>query len=161
MKIASLDVGTFHMYITSWGVDYEDWPEQWITDHSEACEAAGKSCILEEYGVDQDADFRTTHMTTWHDALSNSSGVPADLFWQYGLELSDGPTHDDGVSVHYIRQIFQCYSSLLRLVLNRLISTPSTPPKTTTRRSWWTGREQGMRPRWLGDSDPLASLSFK
>ena len=102
LNIPSLDAGTFHMYITSWGVDYESWPEQWIKDHSDACEAAGKQCILEEYGVDQDGDFRTTNMNAWHEALLNSPGVPGDLFWQFGLELSNGPTHDDGVSTSCI-----------------------------------------------------------
>ena len=97
LKIDTLDFGIFHMYITSWG-QTEEWGNQWIADHSTACEAAGKQCILEEYGVDQDGEFRTKWMTEWHNTLLESPGVPADMFWQFGLELSTGPNHDDGVS---------------------------------------------------------------
>lgn len=98
LTIDTLDFGIIHMYITSWG-QTEEWGNRWIADHSAACEAAGKQCILEEYGVDQDGEFRNTWMTEWHNTLLESPGIPADMFWQFGLELSNGPTHDDDVSL--------------------------------------------------------------
>ncbi|PGH12871.1 hypothetical protein AJ79_03971 [Helicocarpus griseus UAMH5409] len=97
LGIETLDIGTIHLYTTTWGQTYE-FGNQWIADHSEACAAAGKVCILEEYGVPEDGEPRNTWMNQWHETLRNSPGIPADMYWQFGLELSNGPTHDDTVS---------------------------------------------------------------
>lgn len=81
LKIATLDYGTLHLYTKSWGMTY-DWGNQWIRDHATACKAAGKSCVLEEYGVPEDGATRTTNINAWH-ATIKSSGLTADMYWQF------------------------------------------------------------------------------
>ncbi|KAI5776472.1 glycoside hydrolase superfamily [Geopyxis carbonaria] len=97
LAISTLDFGTLHLYTTSWGQSYS-WGTQWIKDHADACKAAGKSCVLEEYGVPEDGTTRTTWMNTWHDMIK-SSGMAGDMFWQFGLTLSGGKTHDDTYTI--------------------------------------------------------------
>ncbi|KAK2746415.1 hypothetical protein FQN55_005633 [Onygenales sp. PD_40] len=106
LGIETLDVGTIHLYTESWSQTYE-WGSQWIADHSEACVAAGKVCILEEYGVPEDGEPRNTWMNAWHETLNNSPGIPADMYWQFGLELSNGPTHDDTYTIYNTDDNFQ------------------------------------------------------
>lgn len=50
------------------------WGNQWIKDHAAAFKA-GKSCVLEEYGVPEDGN---ANMDTWY----SSSGL-ADMFWRF------------------------------------------------------------------------------
>ncbi|PGH17847.1 hypothetical protein AJ80_04670 [Polytolypa hystricis UAMH7299] len=106
LQISTLDIGTVHMYPSHWGESYE-WGNQWISEHAAACRAAGKDCILEEYGVDQDGDTRTQEMTKWHNTLASQDGMPGDMFWQFGLQLSNGQTHDDGFTIYNTEGNFQ------------------------------------------------------
>ena len=81
LKIADLDYGTFHLYTKSWGQSYE-WGSKWIQDHGAAGKAAGKSVVLEEYGVPEDGATRETWIKTWHNDLK-SAGVDGDQYWQF------------------------------------------------------------------------------
>lgn len=113
LEIETLDFGTFHLYTESWGQDY-DWGNKWIADHAAACAAAGKSCVFEEYGVPEDGATRDRVMGEWHDTiLANATDIPADLYWQFGLTLSDGPTHDDTVSStpYFVRVMIRVLSA--------------------------------------------------
>ena len=47
LAIATLDFGTFHLYPSTWGTQYE-WGNGWIEAHGAACAAAGKPCLFEE-----------------------------------------------------------------------------------------------------------------
>ena len=66
LKIPNLDYGTFHLYpgscefqkvflglhlTSNIGGETNDWGNAWITNHAAACVAAGKPCVLEEYGT--------------------------------------------------------------------------------------------------------------
>ncbi|KAK5632647.1 hypothetical protein RRF57_008361 [Xylaria bambusicola] len=98
LKISTLDFGTFHLYPSSWGT-LPNWGNLWITAHAAACKAAGKPCLLEEYG------YTFNHCAVeapWQKtALSHASdGVSADLFWQLGTTLSTGQTHNDGYTIY-------------------------------------------------------------
>ncbi|KAI5790596.1 glycoside hydrolase superfamily [Peziza echinospora] len=97
LKISSLDYGTFHLYTKSWGQSYE-WGSKWIKDHGAAGKAAGKSVVLEEYGVPEDGATRETWIKTWHNDIK-SAGVDGDQYWQFGLTLSGGKTHDDTYTI--------------------------------------------------------------
>lgn len=56
--------------------------------------------MLEEYGVAEDGDPRTTWMRTWHDAIKDS-GLEGDMYWQFGMKgLSSGTSHDDGYTIY-------------------------------------------------------------
>jgi mannan endo-1,4-beta-mannosidase len=75
LKISTLDYGTVHLYTSSWGQTY-DWGNTWIRDHADACRAAGKSCVLEEYGVPVDGSVRDQWINSWHNTI-RSSGLTA------------------------------------------------------------------------------------
>ncbi|KAI1378605.1 carbohydrate-binding module family 1 [Hypoxylon crocopeplum] len=96
LKIATLDFGTFHLYPSTWGTQY-DWGNGWISAHGAACAAAGKPCLFEEYGSTTDhcgieGKWQTTSLAT--------KGLAADLFWQLGTTLSTGQTHNDGFTIY-------------------------------------------------------------
>lgn len=99
LKISTLDFGTFHLYPSSWG-ETNDWGNAWITNHAAVCAAAGKPCILEEYGSTYD---HVTIESPWQaSALSvRNAGVAGDMFWQLGTVLSTGTTSDDGNTIYY------------------------------------------------------------
>ncbi|KAI9709713.1 MAG: mannan endo-1,4-beta-mannosidase A-1 [Bogoriella megaspora] len=97
LGIPNLDFGTFHMYPESWGVDANAWPIGWIKAHGDACVAAKKPCLLEEYGYR--ADINT--MAPWQQAALQDAGIAADAYWQYGDTLSSGQTSQDGNTIYY------------------------------------------------------------
>ena len=72
----------------------------WIETHAAACAAAGKPCLLEEYGSPSD------HIGVegpWQDAMlaAKSKGLAADFVWQWGDSLSGGQTPDDTFTIYY------------------------------------------------------------
>ncbi|KAL4786523.1 glycoside hydrolase superfamily [Aspergillus varians] len=104
LAIDTIDFGTFHLYPDSWGTT-NDWGNLWITSHSEACEAAGKPCLFEEYGSTSD---HCGVETTWQTTALNGTGISADLYWQYGDALSSGQSADDGFTIYYGSDDFEC-----------------------------------------------------
>lgn len=63
------------------------WANGWISAHGAACAAAGKPCLLEEYGV------TSNHYSVeapWQQTALDTEGVAGDLYWQYGDTLSTG-----------------------------------------------------------------------
>lgn len=97
LKIPNLDFGTFHLYPSSWGVS-NDWANAWITNHGSVCVAAGKPCILEEYGATSN---HVAIESPWQATALKTSGVAGDMFWQWGDTLSSGKTSDDGNTIYY------------------------------------------------------------
>ncbi|KAI0877824.1 glycoside hydrolase superfamily [Hypoxylon argillaceum] len=95
LKISTLDFGTFHLYPGSWGTA-NDWGNLWISAHAAACKAAGKPCLLEEYGT---GSSHCAVESPWQQTALSSPGVTGDLFWQYGTTLSYGQTSDDGNTI--------------------------------------------------------------
>ncbi|KAI1807039.1 carbohydrate-binding module family 1 [Daldinia bambusicola] len=96
LKIDTLDFGTFHLYPSSWGT-WDDWGNAWIEAHGQACAAAGKPCLFEEYGS------KTDHCGVegkWQKTALSTKGLAADLFWQLGTTLSTGQTHNDGFTIY-------------------------------------------------------------
>nr|AEV41143.1 Man5 [Penicillium sp. enrichment culture clone C6] len=106
LGIATLDFGTFHMYPKAWGVANSFGPG-WIADHAAACHAAGKPCLLEEYGTETD---HCAVEKSWQTAslASAGSGMAGDLFWQWGDTLSTGKSADDGNTIYYGSTEAQC-----------------------------------------------------
>ncbi|KAL2170443.1 hypothetical protein VTG60DRAFT_4823 [Thermothelomyces hinnuleus] len=105
LKIKDLDFGTFHMYPDSWGVPYS-FANGWIKSHADACKAANKPCLLEEYGAYARCDIQKPWQQT---ALSLAAdGVSGDLFWQWGDQLSYGLSPNDGNTVYYGSSLAQC-----------------------------------------------------
>ncbi|KAK4237347.1 glycoside hydrolase superfamily [Achaetomium macrosporum] len=105
LGIKNLDFGTFHMHPDSWGVPYS-FGEAWIKNHAAACKAAGKPCVLEEYGANARCDVQKPWQQT---SLSLATqGMAADMFWQWGDQLSTGQTHNDGKTVYYGSALATC-----------------------------------------------------
>ncbi|KAK4663105.1 hypothetical protein QC763_600490 [Podospora pseudopauciseta] len=106
LQIKNLDFGTFHMYPGHWGVPTSFGPG-WIKDHAAACRAAGKPCLLEEYGFESD---RCNVQKGWQQASRELSrdGMSGDLFWQWGDQLSTGQTHNDGFTIYYGSSLATC-----------------------------------------------------
>ncbi|KAL2823446.1 glycoside hydrolase superfamily [Aspergillus cavernicola] len=104
LTIDTIDFGTFHLYPDSWGTN-NDWGNGWITSHGAACAAAGKPCLFEEYGVTSD---HCAIEKPWQTTALNTTGVSGDLYWQYGDELSTGPSADDGNTFYYGTEEFEC-----------------------------------------------------
>ncbi|KAK4144570.1 glycoside hydrolase superfamily [Dichotomopilus funicola] len=105
LGIKDLDFGTFHLYPDSWGVP-TSFGDGWISNHAAACKAAGKPCLLEEYGSNASCDIQAPWQKT---SLSLAAdGMSADLFWQWGDNLSNGQTSNDGNTIYYGSDLATC-----------------------------------------------------
>lgn len=72
------------------------WGSSWVTSHAAACVAAGKPCILEEYGGENSC----SNETPWQATALASKGIAGDMFWQFGDTLSNGQTANDGNTIY-------------------------------------------------------------
>ncbi|KAF3384799.1 putative mannan endo-1,4-beta-mannosidase F [Penicillium rolfsii] len=104
LAIPTIDFGTLHLYPSSWG-EASSWGPTWIKAHGDACVAAGKPCLLEEYGYPSD---HCSIEGPWQTAALDTKGIAADMFWQWGDTLSTGQTSDDGNTIFYGSSDFTC-----------------------------------------------------
>ncbi|KAJ5120976.1 Glycoside hydrolase superfamily [Penicillium bovifimosum] len=104
LGIETIDFATFHLYPQSWRTT-NDWGNGWVTSHGAACVAAGKPCLFEEYGVTSD---HCAIEAQWQKTSLDTTGVAADLYWQYGDTLSGGKSADDGHTIYYGTSDFTC-----------------------------------------------------
>lgn len=81
------------------------WGNLWVEAHGAVCTDAGKPCLFEEYGV---AENHCVVEAPWQHTALQTKGVAADLYWQYGTTLSTGPSPDDGNTIYYGTDDFQC-----------------------------------------------------
>ncbi|KAJ5200159.1 Glycoside hydrolase superfamily [Penicillium cf. griseofulvum] len=100
-----IDFGTFHLYVADWGISDNAWGNDWVKSHAKVCDAAGKPCMFEEYGI---KDNHCTDSVKWQDTALNTAGNAADLFWQYGQKLSSGPSPDDHYTIYLESDDFKC-----------------------------------------------------
>jgi mannan endo-1,4-beta-mannosidase len=116
LAMPSIDFGTFHLYPDNWGVSTK-WGNQWIVDHIEAAQKAGKPTVLEEYGVVVKRDHATNAVTrgferreqayrNWNNLMLHRGGT-ASLFWMLvGLDPYNQDTSlykdYDGFSVYNV-----------------------------------------------------------
>ncbi|KAL4992988.1 glycoside hydrolase superfamily [Aspergillus recurvatus] len=105
IAIPDIDFGTFHLYTTDWGVTNNSWGNGWIESHAAACGTAGKPCVFEEYGM---KDSHCTAELEWQDISLATTGMAADLFWQYGQQLSTGNSPDDRYTIYYGTEDWNC-----------------------------------------------------
>lgn len=77
-----------------------------MTTHGAGCVAAGKPCLLEEYGGGNNC----TVENPWQQYALNTTGVAADMFWQYGdtLPSTNSQTSQDGNTVFYEEGNWDC-----------------------------------------------------
>lgn len=101
LGIETLDYSTFHLYPDQWGYNYS-WGSEWILQHDAACQAAGKVCVLEEYGASSDM---VANMQPWQETvLCNTTNIGYDSFWQFG---TSGVGATDEYSVFYKTSDYQ------------------------------------------------------
>ncbi|KAF9887693.1 hypothetical protein FE257_009646 [Aspergillus nanangensis] len=105
LDIPDIDFGTFHLYTTDWGITDNSWGNGWIESHAKACEAAGKPCVFEEYGMKGD---HCTAEIEWQKTSLNTTGMGGDMFWQYGQTLSSGDSPDDQYTIYYGTDDWDC-----------------------------------------------------
>lgn len=106
LEITTLDFGTFHMYPEHWSVPTATFGQGWIEAHAAACVAAGKPCMLEEYGTTSN---HCESEAPWQQKCLQTTGMASDLFWQWGDSLSwGGQSHDDGHTIYYGSTDWEC-----------------------------------------------------
>ncbi|KAI0599635.1 glycoside hydrolase superfamily [Biscogniauxia sp. FL1348] len=105
LNITTLDFATLHLYPDSWGQSYS-WGTPWVELHGAACAAAGKPCLFEEYGGNNNCTIENP----WQNAALATDGIAGDMFWQYGdtLPSSGTKTSDDGNTVYYEEGNWDC-----------------------------------------------------
>lgn len=102
LEIDTLDYGTFHLYPDNWGYNYT-WGSEWILQHDAACRAAGKLCVLEEYGALAD---KVANMQPWQETvLCDTTNIAYDSFWQF--RATDGVGATDGYTLYYNTSDYQ------------------------------------------------------
>jgi mannan endo-1,4-beta-mannosidase len=90
LALKSIDFGTFHLYPDAWSTGAR-WGNQWIIDHVEAAQKAGKPTVMEEYGVPVKRDDKTGNVTggfdrrrtayiNWNNLMLHGGGN-ASMFW--------------------------------------------------------------------------------
>ncbi|KAJ5371102.1 uncharacterized protein N7496_007194 [Penicillium cataractarum] len=94
LDIPTIDFGTLHLYPSQWS-EQDPWGNLWIEAHGAACVKAGKPCLLEEYGSLAHASSEAP----WQQTALKTKGIAGDTFWQYGDNLSSGPSPDDGYTI--------------------------------------------------------------
>jgi mannan endo-1,4-beta-mannosidase len=102
LALASIDFGTFHLYPDIWSTGTR-WGNQWILDHVEAAQKAGKPTVLEEYGIAIKRDDKTGKVTgglerrrmaytNWNNLMLGRGGNAA-MFWMLaGIDPSNPNT---------------------------------------------------------------------
>ncbi|KAJ5159080.1 Glycoside hydrolase superfamily [Penicillium coprophilum] len=105
ISIPEIDFGTFHLYVSDWGISNNSWGNDWIKSHAAACKAAGKPCLFEEYGIKDD---HCSDSVTWQATSLATTGMGGDMFWQYGETLSSGASPNDHYTIYYGSSDWQC-----------------------------------------------------
>ncbi|KAJ3045593.1 hypothetical protein HDV00_009250 [Rhizophlyctis rosea] len=95
LKISTLDYGVMHFYPDSWSLNPTT-GAQWAKDHADAGKAVGKPVVWEEYGYKTN---RGQYLPAWQSAAL-SNGLAGTQYWQFGLTLSTGQTHNDGYTIY-------------------------------------------------------------
>ncbi|KGO43874.1 Glycoside hydrolase, superfamily [Penicillium expansum] len=101
----NIDFGVFHLYVADWGITDNSWGNGWIEAHAKICDAAGKPCLFEEYGIKND---HCSDSLKWQKTALTTTGNAADLFWQYGEQLSSGPSPNDDYTIYYGTDDWKC-----------------------------------------------------
>ncbi|KAJ5496943.1 hypothetical protein N7463_008930 [Penicillium fimorum] len=105
LAVPDIDFGTFHLYVADWGITDNAWGNGWVESHAKVCEAAGKPCLFEEYGIKDD---HCSDSVDWQKTALATTGNAADLFWQYGEQLSTGPSPNDQYTIYYGTDDWEC-----------------------------------------------------
>jgi len=102
----NIDFCVYHLYPESWGTDAnaEEWGNEWVENHAKVCEALGKPCVLEEFGFSNTCSVELA----WETTALATPGTGGDMFWQYGDTLSTGQTHQDGNTVYFKDDLWEC-----------------------------------------------------
>ncbi|EAW13727.1 putative endo-1,4-beta-mannosidase [Aspergillus clavatus NRRL 1] len=100
-----IDFGVYHLYVADWGVSDNAWGNRWIKSHAKVCEAAGKPCLFEEYGIKDD---HCGDSLKWQKTSLTTTANSADLFWQYGQQLSTGASPNDHYTIYYGTDDWKC-----------------------------------------------------
>ena len=68
--------------------------------------AVNKPCLFEEYGVM--APEKCSQERGWQKTSLKTQGIAGDMYWQYGDNISSGPTADDRFTVFRGSKNWEC-----------------------------------------------------
>ena len=95
LAIASIDFGTVHLYPDHWERDIA-FSREWIEDHIDKANIAGKPVVLEEFGILADAvhEFSREEIYRQWMALARgggagNEGLDGDLVWMLGGQVNN------------------------------------------------------------------------
>jgi mannan endo-1,4-beta-mannosidase len=105
VNLENIDMVSYHLYPSKWGLDDKDDVEIWIRVHEELAQQADKVAYLGEYGVIGTDAHRATTFERWLTmALINNQSAGA-LVW--GLAYQSRPDYDE-FTVYCREQIESC-----------------------------------------------------
>ena len=106
LDIPEIDFGGYHFYPQDWGHGNDlEFGEQWVKDHAEAGERAGKPVLMEEYGlkvgdaVVPDGAARKAWFERWLQAVKET-GTAGSLLWMLGGSEADTSGYKDAYVVY-------------------------------------------------------------
>lgn len=103
--LPNIDFCTYHLYPESWSVTpAQEWGNAWIKAHAKVCQQLNKPCVLEEFGKSNTCSIELS----WQMTALETAGTAGSMFWQLGDTLSYGKTHQDGNTVYYKDDLWQC-----------------------------------------------------
>lgn len=100
-SLETIDYGTFHLYPDYWNETWQWGSGTWIPEHAEVAAAAGKPCVLGEFGF-KDPKLKAVAYDRWLESVAES-GVAGFQFWRLIGRQADGsyPLDGEGFDVHY------------------------------------------------------------
>jgi mannan endo-1,4-beta-mannosidase len=112
LDIPEIDFGGYHFYPQDWGhaQDLEFGDHQWVQDHADVGERAGKPVLMEEYGLKvgdalvPDAAARNPWFARWLKIVKDS-GTAGDLLWMLGGKEPDTSGYKDAFVVYQADEV--------------------------------------------------------
>jgi mannan endo-1,4-beta-mannosidase len=106
LDIPEIDFGGYHFYPQDWGHAQDlEFGNQWVKDHADAGQRAGKPVLMEEYGlklgdaVVPDAPARNSWFSKWLTTVEET-GTAGSLLWMLGGSEPDTIGYQDAYVVY-------------------------------------------------------------
>jgi mannan endo-1,4-beta-mannosidase len=97
-QIPELDMMSYHVYPSAWGLDPATDGPVWLATHQALAAQAGKVGYAGEYGYAAADGPRAQMLDAWSRQLFSESGGPLGILWQL---LPTGVANNDGFGVYY------------------------------------------------------------
>lgn len=105
VDLPSIDLVSYHLYPSKWGLDDDGDVVIWIRVHEALAQQAGKVAYLGEYGVAEEDTLRAATFDRWLTTALADNRSTGSLVW--GLVYESRPDYD-GFSVYCPTQVETC-----------------------------------------------------